>query len=230
MDLQNIARKYLNMLPGGDEMDLPRIVIVNQISQNWDATAMWDPKLPVPGSILLQKRIMRDTETVERLMAHEICHYWAHTRLYVNKEGNRATHLGHGSGSFWYEAAQIINGKKGDSEFITEFSDASYVSKNTKFFYVMVLKGRSELGWVWFSRLTKNISTQIQNLMLSRPVAIIKTDRDVFLSSYAKLPRIAITLDVAEKALLEEVYTKYAKSYEPGVDLSEVLATAPTFS
>lgn len=225
MDLQNIARTYLNMLPGGTEIDLPRIEVVNQLSSKWDAIAMWMPRHPIPGVIQIQKRGMSELATVERLVAHEVCHYWAFHNLFVLKEGTRSL-LGHEASGLWYKAAQVINGKVGDPEFITEFSDASYATKNTKSFYVLVVKGRSELGWVWFSRLTENMINVLGNLMLSKPVAIVKTDRDAFLQSGAKLPRIAVPTDEAMGALLEDIYTKYAKMQEPH-RIREILNSAP---
>ena len=90
MDLQNIARKYLNMLPDGSEIDLPRIEVVNQLSAKWDAIAMWVPRHPVPGLIQIQKKAMHEQATVERLMAHEVCHYWAFINIFVKKEGTRS--------------------------------------------------------------------------------------------------------------------------------------------
>ncbi len=212
-DLQKIARKYLNMLPGGISMELPQIQVVNTPDSDWNGIAIWNSNRAIKGLIQIQKRAMDDQRTVERLIAHEICHHWQHVKVF--EEGETGKHrLGHGSTSFWYEAAQIINKHEGDDNFITEESDASYVTKNPKKFYVMILKNkRGEYGWIWFSMVTEHLRQQLETIIRSMPVAIVKTDRDAFLTSDSKLPNVALAADESMEALLAATYDMFAKRY-----------------
>jgi hypothetical protein len=213
-DLQAIAKKYLSMLPGGSRMELPQVLIEDSPESDWDGITIWNADAPIKGTIKLQEKCMNDPRTVDRLIAHEVCHHWQHMKVW--EEGDSAIHrLGHGKSSYWWQAAQIINKIEGDDTFITEKSDASYVSQHPKKFYVMIMKSqRGELGWIWFSRVTENLRLQIESILKSLPVAIVKTNRDAFLSANARLPRVAIPRDdEAMESLLAATYDMYAKRY-----------------
>lgn len=229
-DLQAIAKKYLSMLPEGASMELPLILVENTPKSDWNGIAIWNPDQPIKGTIKIQERCMNDERTVDRLIAHEVCHYWQHVKAY--EEGESAKfRMGHGKASYWWQAAQIINQAEGDDEFITEKSDASYVSQHSKQFYVMVMKSkRGELGWVWFSKVTENLRKQIEHILSTMPVAIVKTDRDAFLGSDAKLPSVAIAGDdEAMEALLAATYDMYAKRYS-AEELPTALINAETMN
>lgn len=224
MDLQVITRKFLNMLPGGNEMPLPRLQVVDQLTANWNGIAIWEPQHPIPGLIQIQKRGTEDKKTLERLVAHEVCHYWSHYKIFVLREEGRK---GHVPGGLWDKAAKIINNKMNEEDFITETSDASYVTKNDKTFYVLVTKGAEDrLGWVWFSRISPAMKKELDWLMADRPVAIVRTDREAFIFSGAKLPRIGMVDDPSINAILEEWYGKYARQHDPE-DLPAILAATP---
>ena len=223
MDLQNIARKFLNMLPGGIEMPLPRLQVVDRLTENWNGIAIWEPKHPIPGLIQIQKKGTEDARTLDRLVAHEICHYWSHYKIFtLGEKGDK----GHAPGGLWDKAAKIINSKMKDDEFITETSDASYVTKNDKTFYVLVMEDEGHIGWVWFSRVTPTMRKSLEKILDDRPVALVRTDREAFIFGPAKLPRIGMTEDPSINAILEEWYGKYARKYE-GSDLPEALASTP---
>jgi hypothetical protein len=213
MDLQVITRKFLNMLPDGNEMPLPRLQIVDRLTENWNGIAIWEPKHPIPGLIQVQKKVTDDKKTLERIVAHEVCHYWSYQKIFVlGEEGGH----GHVPGGLWDKAAKIINNKMNDEEFITETSDASYVTKSKKTFYVLIVQGAEDrLGWIWFSRVSPVMKKELDQLLTSKPVAIVRTDRDVFVFSGAKLPRIGLTEDPSVNAILEEWYVKYAQQHNP---------------
>lgn len=212
------------MLPEGNEMPLPRVEVVNRLTENWNAIAIWEPKHPIQGLIQIQKRGMGDEKTLERLVAHEVCHYWSHYKIFIDGEEGKK---GHTPGSLWDKAALIINNKMNDKNFITETSDATYVTKNEKTFYVLVAESaEGKMGWLWFSRVSPAMRKQLEELLDSRPVAIVRTDRDAFLWAQAKLPRMAGTDDPDMNAILEEWYGKYAKQHK-GSELPQILAATP---
>ena len=224
-NLEGIARKYLNMLPRGTEIPPPMMQTVDQPSMDWAGLSEWHHDKQVHGLIKVQKAALEDEETLERVIAHEICHYWEFFATFEWNQGDPEK-LGHGTDSLWAKAARIINGKVGDPNFISELSDTSYVFRNSKEFYVLVAQGMSELGWVWFSKITQNMMAPIQRLMANGPVAILRTNRDSFLSSKAKLPNIGIPRDDKNMEKLLQQAFRYAKQWNPE-QLDEALRTAP---
>jgi hypothetical protein len=101
---------------------------------------------------------------------------------------------GHSPMGGWYKAAQMINQHEG-SEFVTEFSDESYVRVNDKLFWVYVERNQRGLWWAWFSRVTDNLARQlryrISNAVISNiTVTIIKSNDDRLLLANCKLPHV----------------------------------------
>ena len=226
-NLEGIAQKYLSMLPRGTEIPPPMMQVVHLPSVEWAGLSEWHHDKQVHGLIKVQKTALKDPETLERIIAHEICHYWEFFSTFEWGEGD-PEELGHGGQSLWAKAAKIINGKVGNPNFITELSDTSYVFRNSKTFYVLVAQGMSELGWVWFSQVTPAMKHSIQALMENGPVAILKTDRDAFLSSKAKLPNIGIPRGDKEMNQLLQQAFRYAKKWGPE-QLEEALNSSPDF-
>jgi hypothetical protein len=226
-NLEGIARKYLNMLPRGTEIPSPMMQTVDTPSMGWAGLAEWHHNKQVRGLIKVQKTALKDQDTLERVIAHEVCHYWEFYTTFEFGEGD-PNDLGHSAKSLWAKAAKIINGKMGDPNFVTELSDTSYVFRNSKEFYILVAQGMSELGWDWCSKVTPAMTEAIQTLMNNGPVAILKTDRDSFLSSKAKLPNIGVPKgDKAMNQLLQEAF-RYAKKWSPD-QFNEALQSAPKF-
>jgi len=224
-NLEGIARKYLNMLPRGSEIPSPKMQVVDQSSADWAGLSEWHHDQQIQGLIKVQKNALKDEATLERIIAHEVCHYWEFYSTFEWREGDPKD-MGHGGKSLWARAAKIINGKLGDPSFISELSDTSYVFRNNKTFYVLVTQGMSELGWVWFSQVTPAMQIAIKELMASGPVAILRSNRDAFLTSNAKLPYIGIPRGDKNMAKLLQQAFQYAKKWEPN-QLEEALRTSP---
>ena len=226
-NLEGIARKFLNMLPRGSEIPAPKMQVVDILSASWAGLSEWHHNQQVSGLIKVQKAALEDETTLERIVAHEVCHYWEFYKTFKWNEGD-PKNMGHDMHSMWAEAAKIINGKMGDPEFVSELSDTSYIFHNSKEFYIAVAQGMSELGWVWFSRLTPATAPALQQLLSRGPVAILRTNRDSFLSSRAKLPYIGVPKkDKAMGEQLREAYA-HAKKWNPD-QLEEAIRSAPKF-
>ena len=226
-NLEGIARKYLNMLPRGSEVPSPRMQVVNTPSIGWAGLSEWHHNQQISGLIKVQKMAVEDEETLERVIAHEVCHYWEFYSTYEFGLGDPED-LGHSTNSLWVKAARIINGKVGDPNFVSELSDTSYVFRNSKEFYILVAQGMSELGLVWFSGITPAMTQAIQEIMSRGPVAILKTNRDAFLSSKAKLPNIGIPgKDKEMSSLLQQAF-RHARKWEPA-QINDAIHIAPKF-
>ena len=224
-NLESIARKYLNMLPRGSEIPSPTMQTVDQPSAEWAGLSEWHHDRQIRGIIKVQKNALKDQETLERVIAHEICHYWEFYSTFEWSEGD-PKEMGHGAKSLWARAAKIINGKVGDPNFISELSDTSYVFRNSKEFYILVTQTMSGLGWVWFSQTTPAMVKAIQEIMSGGPVAILRTNQDSFLSSNAKLPNLGVPKgDKNMSKLLEKAYS-YAREWSPE-QIKDALRMAP---
>ena len=202
--LESIAQKYMDMLPVivVDEFDpvsddfvdkvlhmpMPKIVIVNQLTAKWHGIAIWDGKTTV---IKVQKAIMKDPNTLNRIVAHEVCHAWAYWMVQRSQQKS-PWHRGHSSTGGWYKAAQIVNQQEG-KDFVSETSDSSYVAANEKLFWVYIETGARGTFWAWFSRVTDNLARNLRyRIDIAQahgyPIAIIKTNDERFLLPGGKLP------------------------------------------
>ena len=209
--LQSIAQKYMNMLPmneTGDFMDMPKFVMVNMLTAQWNGIAIWDGKECV---VKIQKRVMRDEQSLNRIVAHEICHAWAYWMV-ASGAKKAPWHRGHGPTGGWHEAAQRINREVGDNAFVTEYSDETYVEQNEKKFWVYAERMTSgDIMWAWFSRVTEQFIRGLQRRVWAAegrnlPSTVFTTSDSRFLLAGAKIPSVAKLRDMPEdmKKMLEQ--------------------------
>ena len=237
MDIQAIAKKYINMMPkskSGLTMPTPKIVIVNALTTKWNGITVWDGKGLDTVVIKLQKRITKDEESLNRIIAHEICHAWAFWMVGINEERS-PWHRGHSATGGWWKAAQIINQNEGNPEFVTEISDEAIVVNNDKVFYVYLEKNPRGLFWAWFSRVTDNLARQlryrISNAELyNYPITVIKTSDERFLIPAAKLPRCARLAEMPENLTnkIEEALMRNPIDIDTPRDIKTIISQAKT--
>jgi hypothetical protein len=216
MSLQTIAHKYMNMLPkskDGRTMPMPQFVMANMLSARWNGIAIWDGKSE-NCVVKVQKRIMADERSLSRIVAHEICHAWAYWMVWLG-EKKSPYQRGHESTGGWAEAADLINLREGD-DFVTEFSDESYMEVNDKQFYVFMTRSGGRIMWAWFSRVTPVLLGRLDRRMFKAyydgiPMALFKTSDSRFLLKGAKLPSVAC---YAETPIgFEDVLDAHLKRY-----------------
>lgn len=197
MSFQTIAKKYIDMLPksaDGKSCPMPNFVVANALTARWNGIAVWDGKSE-NCVVKIQKRITHDERTLNRIIAHEICHAWAYWMVWLGVE-KAPWHRGHTPDGGWAAAAELINIREGD-DFVTEESDESYAVANDKQFFVFLTLGRSgKPAWAWFSRLTENTIKALDRRMWyamyhAIPMALFKTSDSRFLLPGAKLPTLA---------------------------------------
>ena len=150
----------------------PEIKIVNHINARVLGSCSWRygkrPILTTSGMVskyvdycdkntivILEKAILGDDKTLRRVLAHELCH---HAQNLIN-DTEDFNNMGFdtfrfrqkfkdGHGAEWREYASIFNAKYG-ADFVTKFSDQSYVlAPNEKPFYV-VLEPWHSLGKIY---------------------------------------------------------------------------------
>jgi hypothetical protein len=166
--LESLTDKYMNML--GISGERPEIEIHNNLGSKWLGRCTFNVNHPTNTIIELQAKLFEDPKTLERVFAHEMCHHREALLLSPNDiariaRGYRQV-LNHGD-VFW-EGSRIVNSVMG-ADFTIRTSDKNFIyAKNVKKFYVLIgpvpsKKGSyDELCWAWVTRLTPQISEQIE--------------------------------------------------------------------
>lgn len=196
MSLQTVAQKYIQMMPkspDGKTMPMPRFVTANMLSANWNGLAIWDGRSET-CTVKVQKRIMADPRTLDRIVAHEICHAWAYWMVWLQLKP-KPWCRGHAPAGGWAEAADLVNLREGD-DFVTETSDETYAVVNDKQFYVFMTRAQGQIMWAWFSRVTPLLLQRLERRIYysstkGAPIAIFKTQDTRFLLRGGKLPHVA---------------------------------------
>jgi hypothetical protein len=133
--INNLVRKYMVIL---DIKKPPTIEIKNRIAPGWLGRCHSN------GLIELLSSILADLTTLERVVAHEMIH-WRNFSVAGKQDDDPKGH-----GTSFEEGAAIVNAKMG-KDFVTKFSDQSYVqSKNMQHYYLVVWPRKTGgYGWVW---------------------------------------------------------------------------------
>lgn len=133
----------------------PRIEIKDNVGSKWLGRTYWRTSQPENTIIELQRSILVDPRTLERVVAHEIVHHVEMTTM--SQEDIDKFRVGirpREHGERFTQLAQKINHAAGE-DFVTEKSDVDYVITSTKNFYLLIVpaellglpKGRYAFSW-----------------------------------------------------------------------------------
>lgn len=134
-----IAWKFARIL---GVSELPDIVIRNNLSSRWLGRCHF--RFGKRNLIELQKRVLHDTRTLERVIAHEMAHH-AEFLAFTEREHAliRAGRRTPSHGAVWQAFADKIN-RVMDADYVTIVSNESHVlAPSTKPFLVLIAKTRS---------------------------------------------------------------------------------------
>lgn len=191
----------------------PHVKIQDNLGSKWLGKDVWTSKDPETTTIILQRRILKDPRTLERILAHEMVHH-ADFMSWEPEELVRAKMFGGGPGhgkSFMDLAAQI-NEVKGD-DFVTERSDSSYVEEATREYHLLIVKLEDDplrLGYAWGARLSPANKRCIHRA-LAMGGAYLKTT-DPYWTRGAKIARcgsVSIPRHEADRDRLEELWERH---------------------
>lgn len=136
----------------------PRIKIRHNLGSKWLGRCRWTSADPKTTTIELQRSILDDPQTLERVFAHEMVHHanfldlgpvdLAVIQLGIKPEGH---------GKEFLDLAARINAVMGPG-FVSKESDQSYVvDRHGKEFFILVgpySHASTRLGFAWSARLT----------------------------------------------------------------------------
>lgn len=133
---QRLVEKYADIL---DISTLPEITIRNNLHVNWLGRTLWTTKNPDNTVIELQRSVLDDPRTLERVVAHEMVHHvqlLEQTEEDIERFKRGAEFDGHGRR--FLELAEQVNDHVGDPNFVTVTSDETYEVKSKSYFLLVV--------------------------------------------------------------------------------------------
>lgn len=179
-EIIEIVAKYMGVL--GIE-DPPEVSIVDNLGSAWLGLCKWTSSRPDYTHIKLQRRILGDPTTLDRVLAHEMVHHLELTTLTSDQIAMiRAGFKPASHGPRFLEGAAIVNRFVGRDDYVTKTSDASYeLEQNTRSFYVLIMHmtvKEARLGWAWAARLTPQIKERISRECRERDGKLVMVTDD----------------------------------------------------
>lgn len=207
-DAEDYVTKYMAMIGSKKWTPRPTIVVRNSIT-NWLGRDTFTPSRPETTLMEIQKSILDDKKTLERIIAHETVHHenamnFTEGQLALIKLGVRPS----GHGRDFLAKAALINAVMG-SDFVTVKSDQTYVVKGTKPYTILIEPALKRLGWSWAVKLSDEAKAIIEKKKIENNAKVITTT-DPRWASGARIKRFAgVAIPAAgsaEEKLLREMY------------------------
>lgn len=142
---------------GVDPVEEPDVVLRDNVGSRWLGrwSMRWRDDLPTRPVIQIQRSVLSDLKTLERVVAHEVVHHAQYLEMgpaefHLLKLGIRP--LGHGES--FHRIAARVNEIAGEG-FVTDQSDLEYVVTPTgRRILLLISPTRAgRLGWQWATRL-----------------------------------------------------------------------------
>lgn len=213
--VEDIVDKYMDIL---DVVGMtPRVVVRDNLGSKWLGRTIWTPREPETTVIQLQKAILDHEGTLERVMAHEMIHHKEMLELTERdkallKAGIRPPE----HGEKFRRLADKVNDVMGQ-DFVTEKSDQSYVQRNVKpyFLLVMLWNGGPKFGYAWAVHMTPNARSYAEKQAAAGGLLVQTTDTRW--AQGAKLGErrgISVPSSDADQAALKSMYERVGRNRE----------------
>lgn len=198
-DVKKIAQKYIDeFFPG---LGMPDFEIVNRIRVNWLGRAVMKAGIKDGKKagmerplVYLQKSILSDEKSLERIVAHELihCYEYQEGEWYIeffnsepSKQRRMMRYQPDGHGEFFRKYAAKINSVKGDG-FVSEKSDETVVVKHDdRKFYLVVEKYKDgKMAISSFLKKTPIIKAEIKRRAETQEVKIFQLSMSEYQSLF----------------------------------------------
>jgi hypothetical protein len=178
-DVEALVDKYMDML-SIDPETRPTIEVRDNLGSKWLGRCNWTTARPRTTTIELQRAILADALTVERIIAHEMIHHaeamsLTPAEVALIRLGSRpAEH-----GRRFQELADHVNTVMGPN-FVTVTSDREYVqTKNEKRFHLLIVPiTSSRLGWAWAAKLSPEAKVVVDEKVATENGKYVMTTDD----------------------------------------------------
>lgn len=162
-EVERLVDKYMTMLKV--KAQRPHVRYESKLGAHYLGVCHWTPSLPDTTTISLQKSILDHSQTLERVVAHEMVHHQELTSL--TESDKRLLQLGikpRSHGPSFKTGAALVNAIMGPS-FVTETSDTDYVvATNSKPYFLLIkpiARNTPTYGWAWGVRLSAHMKEKI---------------------------------------------------------------------
>lgn len=168
----------------------PEVHLRSNLGARWLGRCEWRSSRLGTSVIELQRSILADERTLERVLAHEMVHHWEFVNLPEHEIA--LIRLGHrppGHGPRFREGAAIVNAVMGEG-FVTETSDQEYVKEaNTKEFYLLIDRAYGDrLGYAWAAKLSPEARKVVEE-RTAKGAKLVKTTDERFTIGKAKIKK-----------------------------------------
>lgn len=206
-----LVDKYLKLL-GVTKGRKPTIKIVDNIASRWLGRCIWSPRHPDTSVIEVQKSILSHPVTLERVVAHEICHHAFY--MVMNEIDIRMMRQGLMSdhGQDFEEAAAKVNAVMG-TNFVTKTSDSEYTrDAKTKPFYMLIVPSYAgdKFGYIWGVRLTEKAKEQARKIQAHYKAKLLTSTEERWTKCASRLGSrfagVCIPKEAEHQATLQKLY------------------------
>lgn len=224
-DIPAVIAKFMPHLTPG--LPHPTVRVVNSLGTPWLARDLW-----VPGEgntvIEIQKAVVNDRTTLERIIAHELVHHdiflteWL--PLSGSKNINQLMNIEGGHGAKFKTRADKLNAIFGP-DFVTETSDAAMVEEEagTPYYVLLKMNAPGQISWAYCVRPSARQRAYIEERIVTGTVPgqfkLVKTRDRVWAQGVAVGKGFASTWN-------KELGLKLQDLWEHSEPLSKVAATA----
>lgn len=182
------VKKLLDKFFQEYKLPIPKIKIVDRPTSRWLGRDVYTPSLNKNNTTLeVQKSIINDEKTLNRVLAHELIHHFNFLAQYAHPDtGDEAwkkylqlRRYGikeDAHGKEFKEWAAKINAVMG-ADYVTEKSNSDYVIEDTKEFYLLIKPIHNEFGWAWSMRPSPEIKSIIQQKIMDGGKLFLSKDR-----------------------------------------------------
>jgi len=176
--IDEYVAKYLDVL--GFEGALPVIKIVDRLSVPWLGQCEWSTRRPETTTIYLQKRILGDPDTLERVVAHEVVHHVEALSITVQelalvKFGIRPPE----HGQRFEELAALVNEAVG-AGYVSRGSDESFVEAKTRPYLLLIMPPgsvvRDRWGYARAVKLGPKTKPRVERILAREPARLVYVD------------------------------------------------------
>jgi hypothetical protein len=208
--IDDLVDKYMEILSIRGAK--PVVEVKTRVGSGWLGRDSWVSTLPYTTTLELQRSILGDPRTLERIVAHEMVHHrdflaMTPDQIALSRFGIR----GEDHGAAFRHGAAIINAVMGP-DFVTVHSDKEYVQapldKDLYLLIVPIHGGR--LGYAWAARLSPEATSVVAKNALEGGKLVRTRDRQ-WTEGRAKIkrfgglsvPKVGTPMEAQLRALYE---------------------------
>ena len=219
--IETIIKSYLNQFFKEYNLPMPRIKIVDRMTAGWLGRDVYNRQVDKNNTTMeIQKSITNDEKTLDRVIAHELIHHFTFLNNFAHPEKGEENWKSHvtkvkigfkpdGHGKEFQEWAAKINAVKG-ADYVTEKSDASYVSEVTKDYYLLIVplaKSADKFGWMWSVRPSTEQKLVIQQkIMEGAKLLLSRDERFMTGARIKKYGGVSVPRDAETKKKLQDLF------------------------